>query len=160
MAETTEHVFTPEQSAKLLDLLGLPPDTADAELILATVADLVSQAAGEHKPSEVAAAAKRSGLDVIDTDSLAALRRDATEGRQLKAAAVQQRVEASVDDAIGRGKITPARRKHWVTLIGADPGMADVLASVPNETAAPLTEIGHGVGSESDELAARADWFR
>jgi hypothetical protein len=41
------------------------------------------------KPSTVAAAAKKAGLDVIDTVSLEALRRDASEGRQLKATVEQ-----------------------------------------------------------------------
>jgi hypothetical protein len=31
---------------------------------------------------------------------------------------------------------------------------------VPNETAVPLTEIGHGVDNESGELAQTAEWFR
>ncbi len=149
--DTPAPTFTAEQAAQLLDLLGLPADTTDPELILATLADLAAQAAdtGEPKPSEVAAAAKRQGLDVIDADTLAALRRDAAEGRQIKAAAERQKVEDTVNDAVAKGKITPGRRGHWVDLISADPGMADVLASVPAETAVPLTEIGHGIGSET-----------
>jgi hypothetical protein len=35
----------------------------------------------------------------------------------------------------------------WVTLLQADPGMADVLASVPDNTM-PITEIGHGIDLE------------
>jgi hypothetical protein len=31
-----------------------------------------------------------------------------------------------------------SRRKHGVSLIAAEPGMADVLAAVPDETAVPL----------------------
>jgi hypothetical protein len=85
----------------------------------------------------------------------------AAEGRQIKAAAEQAKTAAAVDDAIRKGKITAGRRKHWVSLIAADPGMADVLASVPDETAVPLSEIGHGVDSEdSSALAQTAEWFR
>jgi hypothetical protein len=48
-----------------------------------------------------------------------------------------------------------------VNLIAADPGMADVLAAVPNETAVPITEIGHGVDTEgTGELADADAWFR
>jgi hypothetical protein len=90
---------------------------------------------------------------------MAALRRDATEGRQIKAAAERKAVEDSVSDAIAKGKITFARGKHWVSLITADPGMAEVLASVPNETAVQLTEIGHGVSSEDGQHAEAAEWF-
>jgi hypothetical protein len=66
---------------------------------------------------------------------LESLRIEATEGRQFKAAAERHHVERKVDDAIAKGKIAASRRKHWVTLIGADPGMADVLASTPDGTA-------------------------
>jgi len=47
-------------------LLGLPPDTTDVNPILATVEDLAAQVSdpGLSKPSTVAAAAKKAGLDV------------------------------------------------------------------------------------------------
>jgi hypothetical protein len=67
-------------------------------------------------------------------------------------------VEAAVDDAVNNGKITAARRKHWVQLIEADPAMADVLAAVPSETAVPLHEVGHSAQMNG---AADSDsgWF-
>jgi hypothetical protein len=145
--------FDDTQAGQLLVLLGLPEDTDDTQLVIDTVAD-VTRDPLVTKPSDVAAAAKSQGLDVIDADSLTALRNDAAEGRKLVAAAAQAKVAASVDDAIGKGKITPARREHWVNLIGADPGMADVLASVPAETAVPLTELGH-----STEATEEREWF-
>ncbi|WP_422748012.1 hypothetical protein ACN27E_07900 [Mycobacterium sp. WMMD1722] len=151
--------FTDDQATALLDLLGLPSDTTDIDTILATVKDAVGQPIDDAKPSAVAAAAKRVGLEVVDTDTLTALRHDAAEGRQIKAAAARQAVEDAVDKAIGKGKITFSRRKHWVDLIAADPGMADVLASVPDETAVPLTEIGHGVEASAPH-SETAEWFR
>lgn len=152
--------LTPQQVTQLLDLLGLPTNTTDPELILATLDDLAKQAASaaDQKPSDVAAAAKKQGLEVIDADTLTALRHDAAEGRQIKASAERQKVEDTVDAAINKGKITAGRRKHWVDLITADPGMADVLASVPDETAIALTEIGHGVGGD-DQAPPRNDRF-
>lgn len=144
--------LTAEQSAQLLDLLGLPADTTDPTLILATVADLVAQAEGADcaNPTQAnaVAAAKRLGLEVLEPDVLASLRRDAAECRTLKAAVERQRVEAAVDAALRQGKITAARRSHWVTLIEADPAMADVLAGLPDELALPLAPIGHGVDAE------------
>src|SRR4051794_28242006 len=108
--------FTDEQAARLLELLGLPADTTDAELVLAALEDLAAQAAGmsPEKPSTVAAAARKAGLEVVDTQTLAALRHDAQEGRQVAAAAKQQKIEAAVEDAVNKGKIAPSRRKHWV----------------------------------------------
>lgn len=152
--------FDDTQAAKLLELLGLPADTKaeDIDGILAVVDDLAKQAADGAKPSEIAAAAKRIGLDTIDADSLEALHRDATEGRQIKAAEAKKKIETTVDDAIGKGKIIAARRKHWVDLISADPGMGEVLASVPNETAVPMSELGHS--TEPDGTTEEAEWFR
>lgn len=162
-------VFTPEQSAQLLQTLGLPPDTADPDLVLATIADLATDEATEDSqpggdtadkpPSQIAAAAKRAGLEVIDASSAEALRRDAAAGRQLIAAEAQRKVEAAVDAAIDKGKTTPARRKHWVQLIAADPGMADVLAAVPDETAIALKAIGHASNVDVKDIASAAEWF-
>jgi hypothetical protein len=72
------------------------------------------------------------------------------------------KLEAAVDDAIEKGKITPGRCKHWVELLSCDPGIADVLASIPNETAVALSEIGHA-SAESDTQNLTPDqnptWF-
>jgi hypothetical protein len=149
--------FTPEQIAALLGALGLPDDTDDPQLVVDTAIDLAAQLGDPAKPSTIAASAKRAGLEVIDADTAAALRADAAEGRKIAAAAAKAKVEAAVDDAVGKGKITPARRKHWVTLIEADPGMADVLAAVPNETAVPMSEVGHAADTANGDDSG--EWF-
>lgn len=154
-------VFTEEQSTQFLELLGLPADTTDVAAIFAVVEDLIKQASENEgsKPSDIAAAAKRAGLEVTDPDSFTRLQAEAAEGRQIKAAAAAAKIEASVADAISKGKITPARKKHWVTLITADPGMEQVLASVPNETAMPMSELGHS-HDDAGDITEPADWFR
>ncbi|BCZ24855.1 hypothetical protein MYSE111917_16610 [Mycobacterium senriense] len=149
------------QSAVLLALLGLPEDTDDVSLVLDTVRDAV--AVEPEAPSAIAAAAKKHGLELLDADSHEALKRDAAEGRRLRAAADQAKVEAQVDAAIDKGKIAASRRKHWVSLIAADAGMGEVLASIPDETAVPLSEIGHA-SAESETQGAGSDtgvgkWF-
>lgn len=153
--------FDETQAATLLELLGLPAETDDVETILATVKDAVTASTAEDaKPSAVAAAAKRVGMELLDSDTAATLRHDAAEGRKIAAAAAAAKIEASVGDAITKGKITPARKKHWIDLITADPGMADVLAGVPNETAVPMAEIGHGVGNEDGRPGDKSEqWF-
>lgn len=155
--------FNDQQEAELLSAIGLPeadPGETDAELVLDTIKDLAEQPEGgtdPAKPSAIVAAAKAAGLgEIVDAATLAALRADAAEGRRLSAAAKLTQVEASVDDAIRQGKITPARRDHWVNLIQADPGMAQVLADVPPETAIPLTELGH---STEPQNSATTEWF-
>ncbi|SON62265.1 hypothetical protein MSIMFI_03790 [Mycobacterium simulans] len=148
-----------DQAARLLELLGLPADTSDIDLVLATVEDLANQTSAP-KPSDVAASAKAHGLEVIDADTLTALRNDAAEGRRLVVAAAQQRITAAVDKAVARGAITPARREHWIKLASADEAMLDVLASTPDETAVALTEMGHGVDSDGPHGGDADAWFR
>ncbi len=108
--------LTDEQSTELLDTLGLPADTTDPALVLDTVKDLAAQAEGVDpaKPSTVAAAAAKAGLEVLDAATVAALRHDAAQGRQLAAAAAHAKVEASVDDAIAKGKISRPPPCSWV----------------------------------------------
>jgi hypothetical protein len=109
----------------LLALLGLPEDTSDIQLILDTVKDITrdpmlppapdadddqqqqgGQLAASAKPSDIAAAAAKHGMEVIDTATAESLRRDAAEGRRIAAAAAKAKIEAAVDDAINRGKVT------------------------------------------------------
>lgn len=151
--------FTDEQIAALLEAVGLPADTDDPQLVVDTVADLAAQAAGMNpeQPSTVAAAARRHGLELVDHDTHEALKRDAAEGRKIAAAAARAKVEAAVDDAVTKGKITPARRKHWVELITADSGMADVLAAMPAETAVPMSEVGHAADTTNGDDSG--GWF-
>lgn len=160
------------QSAVLLASLGLPEDTDDLALILDTVRDAATppaepdlddqqqpdgQLVAAAKPSDIAAAAAKHGMEVIDTATAESLRRDAAEGRRIAAAARKAEVERAVDDAVDHGKITASRRQHWVTLIENDEHMADVLAGIPAETAVPLSEVGHCADTTRDDLAGQ--WF-
>lgn len=59
-------MFDPDQTAALLETLGLPPETDDPALVVATVVDLVAQAAAvsAERPATVAAAARAIGMEV------------------------------------------------------------------------------------------------
>ncbi|MCA4997735.1 hypothetical protein HWD35_23735 [Tsukamurella tyrosinosolvens] len=140
----------PEQWGALLASLGLAHEASMDEVIAAVTDLATNEAATVGKPSAIAAAAGRIGMTVIDRDSLTALKAQAVEGAQIKAAAAKAEVEAAVDDAVRQGKITRGRRKHWITLCAADPAMKSVLASIPRETAVPMSEIGHSVDVDDD----------
>lgn len=154
--------FDDTQSATLLASLGLPDGTDDVTLILATVGDAVTAAdpdadqpdASDAKPSDIAAAAAKHGMEVHDKATVESWRRDAAEGRRIAAAARKAEVERVVDEAVDRGKILASRREHWKTLIENDPPMAQTLASIADETAVPLTEVGH-----SADVADDTQWF-
>lgn len=150
------------QAAVLLALLGLPDDTTDVQLVLDTVKDAARDPMlpppPDAKPSEIAAAAARNGMEVIDKDTADALRRDAQEGRRIAAAAARAKVEAAVDEAIDTGRIIPSRKDHWLTLCTNDGAMIEHLASIAPGTAVPLAELGHSADRAAD-LAEPAGWF-
>lgn len=134
---------------RLLEALALPADTTDPELVALAVEDAITAPATGQ---QTAAAA---GLTQVDPDTLAALRRDAEQGRAIAAAAVQRDRATLVAAAINRGSITPARRQHWLTVLAADPGMADTLASLPSGLVPVTGEIGHATESATEPAA----WF-
>src|SRR5258708_1042152 len=93
--------FDDTQAPTLLDMLGLSADITNIDIVLATINDLVTDEQAEPdgklaKPSAVAAAAKRAGLEVVDASTLQLLQRDAAEGRTLKASVERQRIEVAV----------------------------------------------------------------
>lgn len=155
--------FTDEQTARLLAALALD-EGADAETVVLAVEEMAKREAERDtaaaKPSEIAAAAKRVGMELVDADTVAALRHDASEGRKLAAAARQQKIEADIDEAIRLGKIAPSRRQHWVKLAAADEGMLTVLREIPPETAVAFSEIGHSTEpGDRDGIAELGKWF-
>ena len=154
--------FDDTQAAVLLASLGLPENTDDLALVIDTVKDVTRDpmlpVPNDATASQVAAAAKKHGLELLDADTLAALQRDAQEGRRAVAAAAKAKVEAAVDDAVNRGKITAARKRHWVELITHDSAMAEVLAGIADETAVPLSEVGHSSDTSRYNVEA-GQWF-
>ncbi|MCW2654244.1 MAG: hypothetical protein JWR32_5220 [Mycobacterium sp.] len=152
--------FDDTQATALLEALGLPADTDDPDLVVATAVDLAAQAEGVDpaQRSTVAAAARKHGMDLIDHNTHEALKRDAAAGRQIAAYAARAKVEAAVEDAINTGRVTPGRRKHWITLCENDETMLQHLASIAPGTAVPLGEIGPAADT-TDDLAEPAPWF-
>lgn len=151
-------VFSPDQWGMLLTLLGGNADD-QADDVIGYITDLTTnEAAAAGQPSAIVAAAHKKGLEVLDGELVAKLRRDAAEGQKIKAKAASDRREGIVHAAISRGAITPGRRKHWLTLLEADPGMEQVLASTPAETAVPLREIGHTTGDGWNDEANLASY--
>lgn len=151
--------ITADWLSQLCDALGLDPNTEDADVILQAARDTAAD--GQNAPSQVAASAKRIGMELIDADTIAALRNDANEGRKQVAAAARRERETAVDDAVRTGRITPSRREHWLKLLEADPGMSDVLASTPAGTAMPISSLGHSRDDTDMGNPANAPrWFR
>ncbi|WJR32432.1 ATP-dependent Clp protease proteolytic subunit [Mycobacteroides immunogenum] len=152
--------------------LGLGPDATDEE-VLAELEKLtsteqentedttdeggnVTEGGGELTVDgkELAAAAAKAGLVLMDPARVSKLESDAAAGAMARATQIAEAHARVVDAAVAKGKITPPRRDHFLTLMKADPeGTTALLDSIPAETAVPLTEFGHGTEAQASASA-------
>lgn len=135
--------------------------TAFTEALAANTADSADtggdEAPVEATPEQIAAAAKRFGLTVLDSEVASRLTADAAAGREARDRQQGEDDARVVDSAIGKGKITPARREHFLAMMSADrDGTTTLLEKTLQESAVPLTELGHAtepVDSPTDNPA-------
>lgn len=147
----------PTLNEGLAELFGVPND-ADDETILAAARERLDAAAETPEPVEpveptieqAAAIAAKSGLTLVNSETLAALQEQARAGAEARALQVRQAHELIVDNAIGEGRIAPSSREHWMTQLAADPeGIKNVIASLP--AVIPVAEVGHSISNEADD---------
>lgn len=147
----------PTLSEGLAELFGVPAD-ADDEAILAAAREALETAATTAEPAEpveptieqAAAVAAKSGLTLVNCETLEALQEQARAGAEARALQVREAHERIVDSAISEGRLAPASREHWLTQLEADPaGIQNVIASLP--AVIPVTELGHAVTNEADD---------
>ncbi len=156
-----EEAKVPAISKKVAERLGLAEDATEED-VLAKLGELDKSdgdgdggdTTGGSSPDEIdegqvaelAAAAAKLGLSVIDPGTLAEMQRNSSLGAKAHAQMETQRITAAVDAAISLGKITPARKEHFVTLMRADEvGTTQLLAGIPAYTAVPMNELGHAL---------------
>lgn len=152
-------------SEAALQKLGLDAD-ADADAINAAIAALPDDvdegtATGEATPDQIAAAAKKLGLTVLDSGVAQQLTADAAAGREARDRQQREDDAKIVDTAIAKGKITPARRDHFLASMAADrEGTTTLLEKTLQESAIPLTEMGHATEPVTDvaENPAYKNW--
>lgn len=122
--------------------LGLAEDAPDEDVIAALDATITK--ANQPVPEPVAAGAPKlpDGVVAIDKATLEELKASAADGRQARQLQIAQERERLVDGAIQAGKVTPARRDHWLKQYDADSeGTVQVLASLE-----PVFPVGAPVG--------------
>ncbi|MGB0971355.1 MAG: hypothetical protein ACPGVG_10380, partial [Mycobacterium sp.] len=91
------------------------------------------------------------GLTVLDSEVAQRLTADAAAGREARDRQQAEDDARVVDAAIGKGKITPARREHFITLMASDrEGTTTLLDKTLQESAVPLTELGHSTEPVTD----------
>ncbi|MDV7192594.1 head maturation protease, ClpP-related [Mycolicibacterium fortuitum] len=159
-----EEAKVPAISKKVAERLGLAEDATEED-VLAKLGEIDTDGGdgdggaatgGDTTPTadqvdagqvaELAAAAAKLGLSVIDPGTLAEMQRNSSLGAKAHAQMETQRITAAVDAAISLGKITPARKEHFVSLMRADEvGTTQLLAGIPAYTAVPMNELGHAL---------------
>ena len=141
----------------LAELFGVSTD-ADDETILTAAKDALEERTAAVEPSapaeptieQAAAIAAKSGLTLVNSETLAALQDQARAGAEARALQVRESFERIVDSAVTDGRIAPASRDHWLTQLAADPeGIQNVISALP--AVIPVTEFGHAITNEADD---------
>lgn len=133
-------------------LLGInsPVDEVTDEQLLAAV----DKALSEQVQAPVNAVP--DGTVLVDKDQFDRLRADAAAGREAREEQVLARRAKLVEDAIGEGKIAPARRDHWMAALAADEeGVSAVLSSLAAGLI-PVEAVGSAGAPETEEGAYSA----
>ncbi|MDO3312388.1 Mu-like prophage I protein [Mycobacteroides abscessus subsp. abscessus] len=172
-ANISKEGHVPDIKEDVAKRLGLGPDATDEDVLAAldklarteeedtaedttTEGDNPAEAGADTAVDgkELVAAAAKAGLVLMDPARVSKLESDAAAGAVARATQIAEAHAKVVDAAVAKGKITPPRRDHFLTLMKADPeGTTALLDSIPAETAVPLTEIGHGTEAQASASA-------
>lgn len=140
--------------------LGLAADASDDDVQKALDEQL--PAAPDVPPAPVpepAPVVPDTGTVVVDAAQFAALQQAAAQGTQAFQRQQTEDRERLVDAAVRDGRIPPARRDAWITILAADAGAATTLANLAPGLV-PVAEAGHGgspdpSGTDAQDLG----WF-
>lgn len=139
----------------LRERLGIPAEASlDDDGILAAVDEALAEQA-DNAPAVAAA-----GTVVLDEAQYVDLQAAAEMGRTARQEQLTAGRAALVDAAVADGRITPARREHWLATLEADPGMATALAGLAKGLV-PLAAVGYtgGIDEASDEDGLYSKYF-
>lgn len=128
--------------------LGVTDEVSEDDLVAK-----LNDALKERDEALEAATAPVDGTVVVDAAMFEDLKVAAALGRTAHERLEEDDRRKTVDAAVRAGKIPPARRGHWETLLKADPGSATVLASM----ASGVIPVGNEVGYAADAPVSAAD---
>lgn len=140
--------------AGVRDRLGV----TDAEASEETVLTALDQALAEQA-DPTPAAALPEGVVAIDAAVLANLQAQAAQGAEARAEQSRIRREGILDAALADGRILPASREHWASMLTSnEEGTTALLNSMPKNTAIPVAELGYQPpeATSDDQLYAMA----
>jgi ATP-dependent protease ClpP protease subunit len=127
--------FDETQLTALRQKVGVRED-ADPDTILAAIDEALQERSS-------ATVSLPPGTTAIDEGTLAQLQADAAAGREARETQRQDHREQLASAAVADGRIPPARKQHWLSLLEADPeGTEAALAALPKGLV-PVAELGH-----------------
>ena len=142
----------------LAERLGIDAD-ADDETALQALDEALEERSTDTTPEaepsvdQLNTVAAKHGLRVVDSTKWDELAAKAAAGQQARDEQVAKDHASVVDAAIGKGRITAARRDHFIALMKADSdGTTKLLDGLPDETAVPLSELGHSTEPNLDDV--------
>lgn len=144
-------------TAGLRERLGVTDADANDETLLAAL----DEALAEQAEPTPAAAALPAGFTAIDESVLADLQKNARAGAEARAEQERTRRDGIVEAALREGRIASASKAAIRANLDTDEaGTIAFLATLPKNTAVPVTEVGHSdsLTSAADALADAAGW--
>lgn len=149
--ERTEPV-TDEALSRMREALGLGED-ADEETIVAAVETRAAEGGtteGESTPENHLP----EGVVMIERAALDALQADARMGREAREEQNRQRRTQRVESAIRLGKVSPARREHWLKALDADEEGTGRILDELAEGLVPVSAKGYDAGGTDEDTPA------
>lgn len=170
-AEVTEKTgggHMPTLNEGLAELFGTEPDADDETILAAAKEALDERAAGDQQAEpepvaeptgeQITAAAAKLGLTVVDTTVLASLQAKAEAGEAARAQQLREDDDRIINDALAKGKITPATTGTWRAELAKNrDSVAVLLETMPENKALAMTEVGHAFAAEGTELDAEME---
>ena len=141
----------------LVEKLGLDAEADDDAIMAAFEAQTAEKPVPPTPPADptteqISAAAAKLGMAMVDKVQYDETVKAVNELRSAQAAAIRVEDERLVDEAIGDGKLAPANKANWLTLMDKDrDGIRNTLASL-SKGLIPVAEMGHSRGSETEQV--------
>ena len=133
--------------------LGVTDAAATDEVLLAAVDEvLAEQASTDAAP----AASIPAGTQLIDSDVLAALQRDAAAGREAHESQITARRDGIIATALREGRITAASAPSFRAMLDADEEAATKTIQSLAANTVPVAEVGHSAGDANADDALYA----
>ena len=127
-------------------------DDADEATTLEALDEALKERAEETE--QAPAASLPDGVVAIDAGRLATLEANNKQFTEFLEKQRRDDIESRLSAAISEGRITPANKETWRKTFEANAThAAELLASMPANTAVPVTELGHSTETNDDVRA-------